>query len=208
VATPRQRVASRLKVTEANGLNVIETERLILRPLTVEDLEDVHAYQSLDEATRYVPFAARTLPQVLEALGRQKSAAELKQAGDFIIWGQVLKSTGRVIGQSNLGIENLDDLHAEFGYLLHPNYWGQGFATEASRAVLKYAFEVAKMRRVTAIIDHRNAASIRVAERLGMRREATFVDYTKLKGEWVTEHIFALLETEWQKQNPAGLAKS
>lgn len=176
---------------------MIETSRLILRPLTIDDAGDVVKYQSLPEAVKYVPFGVRDLDAVLEALGRQKSKIPLDAAGDFFILGAQLKSTGQVIAQFNLGLENANDRVGDFGYLVHPDFWRQGFAHEGAMAILGYAFGEAGFHRVTAQIDHRNEASINLAEKLGMRREATFVEHERLKGEWVTEHIYAILAREW-----------
>lgn len=178
----------------------VETERMVLRPLVPSDAAEVAAYQSRPEAVRYVPFGVRDEAAVLEALGRQVSKVPLVEAGDFMILGAVLKSTGQLVAQFNLGIENEADRVGDFGYLVHPDFWGKGYAFEGAKAILNYAFGDGEFHRVTAQIDHRNEASIKLAEKLGMRREATFVEHERLKGEWVTEHIYAILQREFIQQ--------
>lgn len=174
-----------------------DSSRLTYRPLTPQDSSDVYAYQSLEAAVRYVPFPARTLGQVEEALQRQISQPELLEQGQFVIFGAWSRETGRLVGQFNLGVDQLEPKSGGFGYLVHPDFWRQGFALEASKALLEYAFTKKGFHRVTAIIDVRNEPSIALAEKLGMRREATHIDHAVLKGELVSEHIYALLAREW-----------
>jgi RimJ/RimL family protein N-acetyltransferase len=85
----------------------------------------------------------------------------------------------------------------EIGYVLHPDAQGQGFATEASRALVDLAFRELDAHRVFGRIDARNLASGRVLERLGMRREAHLVSNEWVKGEWTDEAIYAVLASEW-----------
>ena len=162
------------------------TARLTYRPLTQADAEPVHSYQSQEVAVRYVPFAARTLDQVVEALN------------EFVIYGAWSTEQGRLVGQFNLGVDLLDPKTGSFGYLVHPEFWRRGYALEATRELLRHAFVDRGYSRVTAQIDVRNQPSINLAEKLGMRREATFIEHDRLKGELVSEHIYALLAREWQ----------
>ena len=173
-----------------------DSTRLTYRPLTPLDAAAVHAYQSQELAVRYVPFAARTLEQVEEALNRQVSHPQLAEVGQFVIYGG-WNEDSRLVGQFNLGVDQLEPKSGSFGYLVHPDFWRQGFALEASRALLNHAFADRGFHRVTAIIDVRNEPSIRLAEKLGLRREATHIEHDTLKGELVSEHIYALLAREW-----------
>lgn len=176
-----------------------DSVRLTYRPLSLLDAVAVHSYQSLEQAVRYVPFAPRTLEQVEEALNRQLPRPELAEVGQFVIYGAWSKETGRLVGQFNLGVDQLDPKSGSFGYLVHPDFWRQGFALEASQALLTHAFADRGFHRVTAIIDVRNVPSIRLAEKLGMRREATHIEHDRLKGELVSEHTYALLAREWRE---------
>ena len=86
----------------------------------------------------------------------------------------------------------------EVGYLFNPAHAGRGYATEASRALLQVGFEELGLHRIIGRLDVRNAASARVLERLGMRREAHFVQNEWLKGEWTDELVYAMLDREWR----------
>ena len=176
---------------------MIESRRLRLRPLEVSDEDDLFAYQSDPEIVRYIPWPARTREQVRAALAAYAGPRRLSEDGDAAVLAMVEKQSGRVIGQSNLGIESVTDRHASVGYVVGAAFAGRGFATEATAAMLDYAFDVLRMHRVSAQIDTRNHASAAVARKLGMRREAEFVENEWFKGAWSSSWIYAILEAEW-----------
>ncbi len=91
----------------------------------------------------------------------------------------------------------------EIGYIFHPAHAGHGYATEASRAMLRVGFEELGLHRITGRLDARNEASARVLERLGMRREAHLLENEFVKGEWTGEVVYALLEHEWRRVTQA-----
>ena len=91
---------------------------------------------------------------------------------------------------------------AELGYLLTAGTQGRGYATEASREILRLAFEDLGFHRVIARVEARNTASAALAERLGMRREAEFVENEWIKGEWQSEIVYAMLAREWTGTGP------
>src|SRR5690606_15232424 len=85
-----------------------------------------------------------------------------------------LKPGGLLIGAAGLHVIDRDNRTGDLGYVLHPDYWGCGFAEEAARALLHAGFRELGFRRVVAVCDQRNKTSARVLERLGMRREGAF----------------------------------
>jgi RimJ/RimL family protein N-acetyltransferase len=176
---------------------VLDTERLILRPLSPADEDDVFTYQSDPDVVRYIPWPVRTREAVRDALARAALQTRFSETGDFILLAIVHKELGKVIGQTNLGIVSKEDRQGDFGYVISPAYAGRGFATEASRAILEYAFGHAALHRITARIDTRNPASAAVAKKLGMRREAEFIEDEFFKGEWSSSWIYAILRSEW-----------
>ncbi len=91
-----------------------------------------------------------------------------------------------------------DPRQVEIGFTLAPAYWGQGLATEAVSGILSYLFGPAQKHRVFASVDPRNAPSIALLERVGMRREAHFRESLWFKGEWVDDVIFGVLKSEWK----------
>jgi RimJ/RimL family protein N-acetyltransferase len=181
----------------------LETERLLLRPLTPADAEAVHAFQSLPEVCRYVPYSPRTLDEVRANLADPgRARTELTGEGQVLDLAVTLKETGQVVGDALLFFHSEVHRSGEVGYALHPDHHGRGYATEAAAAMLSLGFAGLGLHRIIARIDQRNAASAAVLTRLGMRQEAVLVDNAWFKGEWSTEVDFAILDHEWR----AGLA--
>ena len=96
-----------------------------------------------------------------------------------------------------LFFHSVEHRSGEIGWVFHPGYSGRGYATEASHALLHLAFDELGLHRVIARVDARNEASLRLADRLGMRREAHLVSNEWFKGVWSDEIDFAVLEHEW-----------
>lgn len=181
------------------------TERLLLRPLDpATDAAAVHSYRSREDVCRYVPFSPGTLEQMAERLADpERNRSVIDAEGQAITLAVERRDTGEVIGDVVLFWRSAQDGHAEVGYVLHPDHSGQGFATEATAALLGLAFEGLRAHRVSAHVDERNTASAAVAGRLGMRLEASYVDAEWFKGEWTTAQHHGLLRREWDRRRAA-----
>jgi RimJ/RimL family protein N-acetyltransferase len=187
----------------------LRTERLVLRHMTVDDVDDIYAYQSREDVCRYLPFEPRTREQVVEKVTKFSTALELRGDGDF--WQLAVEEAdapGRVIGDVYFTIKNLESAGGEIGWTLHPDAVGRGYMTEAATAVLDVAFQTIGLHRVMANLDPRNAASAALCERLGMRREASFVEDLWFKGEWAGTAIYAILDREWLASREAARTSS
>jgi RimJ/RimL family protein N-acetyltransferase len=176
----------------------IATQRLILRPWTEADLDDLYAFQSLPEVARYLYWEARDREQVRQALLSMIRGWALTAEGDVLALAVVLPPTGTVIGDVILRWSSVQHRQGEIGYVSHPCYVGRAFATEAPAAVLGLGFDGLHLHRIFGRIDGRNTASARVLERLGMRREAHFIQNEIVKGEWTDEVVYAVTENEWR----------
>jgi RimJ/RimL family protein N-acetyltransferase len=182
----------------------VVTPRLRLRPPTLGDVEALHAYRSLPDICRYVPFTPMTVEDIAERVSGRWAGPTIEEEGDAFTLVAELKETGRVIGDVVLFFKSAQDRGGEVGWVFNPSYSGQGYATEAAHALLHLAFDDLGLHRVTAKVDSRNEASLRMAARLGMRREAYLLSNEWFKGEWTDEVDFALLEDEWAGQHAAG----
>lgn len=109
-----------------------------------------------------------------------------------------LHDTGDLIGNCGVRKTAVDALDAELGYEIAPDHWGNGYATEAARAMLGFAFEGLGVHRVAAWCVAENAGSIRVLQKLGMNQEGHFRETAYYKGRWWDTLVFALLEPEWR----------
>lgn len=178
----------------------IRTERLLMRVMTLDDVGDVHAYMSDPEVCRYLLFEPRSREIVTEKLTAWSAMGRLARTGDDLELALELvdgEDAGRVIGHSYFKLTSVDDLSGEIGWTLHPDFEGRGYASESASAMLRYAFEVLGLHRVTAELDPRNDASIALCRRLGMREEALLRENLWFKGAWGDTGVYAILAQEW-----------
>lgn len=180
------------------------TERLALRPLTPADAEHLHAYRSIPEVCRYVPFMPMTFAAIEERIGGIWSKQAIEAEGDSLTLGAELIESGLVIGDVILMFRSAEHRGGEVGWVFHPDHAGRGYATEAAHAMLHLAFDELGLHRVTARLDARNEASARLCTRLGMRLEAHLLQNEWFKGEWSDELGFALLQDEWRARHATG----
>jgi len=176
----------------------IETERLILRPFTSDDFDALYAYQSRPDVTRWLEWDTRTEAEVRDALARKMQSVAIVDEGDVLALAMERRDTGELIGDVILHLASVEHRTGEIGYIVHPDHQGHGFASEACREVLRIAFEGVRLHRVIGRLESRNVASARVLQKLGMRREARFVDNEMIKGEWTGEDVYAILDREWR----------
>jgi RimJ/RimL family protein N-acetyltransferase len=175
----------------------LESERLLLRPFAASDLEALLSIHSHPEVARWLYWEPRDEAEVKAALQEKIAGARLERDGDGLSLAVVLRATSEVIGDATLFLLSVEHRQGEIGFLFHPDHHGRGYATEAAELLLQLAFEELALHRVIGRLEPRNEASARVLERLGMRREAHFVENELVKGEWQSELVYALLEREW-----------
>lgn len=153
---------------------VLETPRLMLRHLTVDDLDALFALYRDPEVRRYFPEGTLTYEETKEELEWIIQVYYGKYG--YGLWATVLKETGELIGRCGLlpwTIEQRQEV--EVAYLLDKAYWGQGLATEAARAIVRYGFEQLHFSRLICLPEPENKASCRVAEKMGMFFERELV---------------------------------
>jgi RimJ/RimL family protein N-acetyltransferase len=118
----------------------LRTTRLVLRPMTDADVDDIHGYQSREDVCRYVPFEPRTRDEVAAKVAKYATALTLSGEGDF--WQLAIERAshpGRVIGDLYFTIKSTANATGEIGWMLHPDSTGQGYMTEAAGAILEIA---------------------------------------------------------------------
>jgi RimJ/RimL family protein N-acetyltransferase len=174
----------------------IETERLLLRPFRAEDLDAFCAIHADPEVVRYLYFDPPTREAARIMLEKRARQAEILRAGDKLMLALELRG-GMVIGDVFLTWLSETHKQGEIGFVLHAQHQGKGLAREAAEAMLRLGFEALGLHRIEAHLDARNAASAKLLERLGMRREGTIVENEFVKGEWTDELLYAVLAREW-----------
>jgi len=141
---------------------IVETERLLLRPVTLDDAEEMFDYASDRENTRY------TFPTNQSLEETKNNIAQFYLANPLGRWGIELKSNGQFIGTIDLHKIDPALKKAAIGYIINKKYWNQGLTTEANRAVIELAFEKIGLNKLVALHDKDNPASGKVMEKSGM----------------------------------------
>ena len=148
---------------------VVETDRLVLRHLMLDDLDSLAAIQADPEVMRYFPSGPRSREGALRELER---CIALQEQHGFSLWAAIDKAEGRLIGRCGLlpqALQGRDEV--EIAYLIDRAYWGRGLATEAALAIRDHGFGPLGRDRLVSIIHRDNLASRRVAEKVGLRPE-------------------------------------
>jgi len=174
----------------------LHTERLTLRIMEERDLAALQAYYTDPLYLRYLPNTAWTSLEDAHAWFHRLDARRREGAAlQFVIED---KATGAVLGICLLF--NLDDgsQRAELGYALGPAHQGKGYAREAVKRLIEFAFDELGLRRLDATVDPRNAASARVLTDFGFVHEGTKRENVVMKGEVVSSALYGLLQREWR----------
>jgi len=175
----------------------LQTERLILRDFTAGDWQAVHAYAADPEAVRYMEWGPNSEAQTrgyIESLliGLQ---ADQRRSFDLAV---TLRADGRLIGGCGFHISHPYNRAGWLGYIFRRDSWGQGYATETARELLRLGFDRFGLHRIFATCDPRNLGSAHVLEKIGMRREGHLRDNKWQKGQWRDSLLYAILEHEFR----------
>ncbi|WP_341525888.1 GNAT family protein [Nostoc sp. UHCC 0302] len=173
----------------------LQTERLIIRDIVASDLEAVHSYACESEVVRFMPWRPNSLEDTKNFIDRAIALQKDEPRHHFEL-AVILKSKQQLIGACGLHLSNADNREGLIGYCYNQNFWGQGYATEAARALLSLGFEQLGLHRIIATCDPANIGSARVMEKAGMRREGHFRENIWIKGKWRDTLLYAILESE------------
>ena len=174
----------------------IETDRLTLREFRDDDWQPMADYWSDPRYQRYYPEMVSPESIVRDLVSRFLAAQdeEPRRMGQLAI---ERKDDGRMIGNCGVRVNAPEHREGNIGYELNPDEWGQGFGTEAARAILRFGFEDLGLHRIWAEVNAENAGSIHILTKLGMQFEARFREHQWFRGQWWDTEIYAILDREW-----------
>jgi RimJ/RimL family protein N-acetyltransferase len=174
----------------------LQSTHLLLRDFVAEDWRDVYAYTSLPEACRFEPWGPYSAEEARALVQGRIEAAGVKPRTAFGL-AVVYPKAGTVIGEGGLAIHSQSFRSGEISYIIHPEFWGHGFATEVASTLLSFGFTTLKLHRIFATCDPRNVASERVLQKLGMHYEGRMRESMLLRDGWRDSVLYSLLEQEW-----------
>jgi [ribosomal protein S5]-alanine N-acetyltransferase len=184
---------------------VLRSPRLLLRDFTLEDWQDVHAYASRPEVCRFQAWGPNTPEESRAYVEGVVALAQARPRTGFHL-AVVFPSTGTVIGAGGLDIRSQRFRIGEISYIIHPEYWKRGFATEVAHTLLTLGFTSLSLHRICATCAPRNLASEHVLQKLGMRYEGRMRETMFIRDGWRDSLLYSLLEHEWQLEMPESRA--
>ncbi len=176
---------------------ILTTARLLLREFREGDWQTVLEYQRDPLYLRYNPWTHRTEVDARNFV-RLFIAWQEEQPRTKFQFAIILKEQARLIGNCGIRMRSLDAHEADIGYELDSSYWGQGYATEAARALLAFGFGELRLHRIWAYCIAENVASARVLQKIGMQREGRLREKEWMKSRWWDTLVYAILDHEWQ----------
>lgn len=169
--------------------SVVETEQLFLRKLTMDDLQVLHSILSDEEVMEYYP----------KAFDMNKTKSWLEWNIDnyrkygFGLWAVILKENNQFIGDCGITMQNIhNNLVPEIGFHINKRFWNKGYATQAAKACLQYAFDVLQLDEVYCYQKYTNIPSRRIAEKMGMKLQEEYADEINIKTS-----VYSITRTEF-----------
>lgn len=176
---------------------ILEGQRIGLRELVESDWNAVHDYASKPIVTRYQPWGPNTVEDSKAYIQEVLDDASQDPRTRFV-FAVIELEEEKLIGAVEINIRDSFNLEGEIGYIIHPDYWGKGYATEAASLILDFGFANLKLHRIFATCDPKNIASSKVLEKIGMFKEGTLREHMRLRdGGWRDSFLYSILESEW-----------
>ncbi|MCM3772869.1 MULTISPECIES: GNAT family N-acetyltransferase [Priestia] len=168
----------------------IETNRLLIRKFKYEDWQDVYEYTSDADVMKYIPEGVFSKDDAKKFVNENMK----RNNENFPV---VLKNKKIIIGHI-VFFNCFGDHTYEIGWVFNSEYHQKGYASEAAKAVMDYAFNTMKLHRIIATCQPENTPSYRVMENVGMRREGYFKKCIPAGKGWWDEYYYAILKEEWK----------
>jgi ribosomal-protein-alanine N-acetyltransferase len=176
---------------------VLETERLILRAISLEHVAALFHQRSKKEVMEFICIPL--LKSKSEAEDLVKNYQFLFEQKICISWAITLKEDSAMIGTVGYPRINKGNYSGEIGYSLDQAHWGKGYMNEAVTEVLKYGFENLNFHRIEAVINPKNKASVKLVLKHGFIKEASFKDYTFFEGAFWDTEVYSLLASNYRQ---------
>ena len=175
----------------------LSNERLLLRQFTEDDWLGVHRYASQEIVCRYQAWGPNTEE---DSIGFVKQVIKdaSQQPRKRFAFAIVTKNNEQMIGAGELTIRDLSNRNGEIAYIVNPEYWGRGIATDVATLLIDFGFTKLNLHRIFATCDPRNIGSSNVLEKVGMTLEGRIREDLFIKDGWRDSLLYSVLEHEWE----------
>lgn len=175
----------------------LNTSRLLLKEIVSDDLESIHALNSIPEVDEYNTLGLPESVQTTELLVNGWIAEQTAEPRTAYTFNMRLADDNKFIGMMAIRLDRAKYSKGEVWYKAFPEYWGKGYTTEALKALLVFGFTQLKLHRIEAGCATGNIASIKVLEKVGMVREGLCRKVLPIRGEWVDNYMYAILDEDF-----------
>jgi RimJ/RimL family protein N-acetyltransferase len=177
---------------------LLTNERLFLREFKESDWEDVHKYASQEKVCQYQVWGPNT-EEESQAFVKQVLVDTAKKPRTRYMFSIVLKGHERMIGAGEINIRDFNNKSGEIAYIVNPDYWGNGIATDVAKILIEFGFSNFNLHRIYTHCDPRNIGSKMVLEKIGMTQEGRLRENLLIKDGWRDSLLFSVLEQERKK---------
>ena len=161
---------------------ILETKRLIIRPITINDKIEIFEYRCDKETNKYQGWIPESIDDVETFIGKVSKQMNVPDTWfQFVI---IEKVSQKIVGDLGIHFWDGENRQAKIGYTLNKDFQNKGYATESVKRVIDYLFNDLNKHRIIASIDPENKNSIRLVERIGFRKEAHFIESILINGKW------------------------
>lgn len=176
--------------------NRIRNGTIYLTEMTEDYLLDIHAYASIQEASKYQPWGPNNLSDT-KAYLEEILAENKKEKRSRLVFAVIEKENNKMIGAGELFHIDFSNKNGEIGYIIHPEFWGKGIATQVANILIDLGFKELKLNRIYATCDARNSASEKVLKKIGMKQEGLLRENILLADGWRDSLLYSILNREW-----------
>jgi len=176
-------------------MTTLATERLVLRDFIWADHDAVHAFASDPVVSHFMEWGPNDVHDTRAFLTMAIAQSSHRQRTEFefaaVLRESTTHDTGQVIGSVSVRVTNQQHAQGELGYVFNRAFWSQGYATEATKALLKFGFGTLGLHRIAATCRPENLGSARVLEKAGMAAEGRMRDHRLIRGSWYDSLLYA-----------------
>ena len=176
--------------------NHLESERVILQEIEKKDWSDIHKYASQPIVCQYQPWGPNTETESKKIVEQVLEDAKAASRSRFV-FVVIQKIDGRMIGSGEFNLRDQINKVGKIAYIINPDHWGKGFATEVAQILIEFGFNEFNLHRIYATCDPRNIGSIKVLEKIGMTKEGRMREDLLMKDGWRDSLLYSILEQEW-----------
>ncbi|WP_064093478.1 GNAT family N-acetyltransferase [Rossellomorea aquimaris] len=181
----------------------MESERLLLREIKNNDWKEIHLYASQSIVCQYQPWGPNTEEETINFVKQVIEDSKLNPRSRYM-FALIEKESNRLIGACEINVRDIENQSGEIGYIIHPDYWGKGYGTEAAKKVIQFGFTTLQLHRLYATCDPQNLGSAKVLEKIGLIKEGTLREVIMLKDGWRDSCIYSILKKEWNEISHKG----